>query len=114
MDNIMGMDFSTLRIISIVGMICVVILFAYKIACLVDLMKSESETMKEFDRLVYAGLIVFLPLGIGAWIYEYVTKGKKYSRLFLYPFSIALLTSLYAMVVVMPHATQFNLDYLTW
>ena len=110
----MGLDLDTLRIISAIGMICAGILFVYKIRCLVDLMKSDQASMKEYDRLVYAGLIVFLPLGIGGWLYEFITKSKKYSRLFLYPFSIAALTFAYAMVYMLPKMTQFNFDYLTW
>lgn len=114
MDNLLGLDLDTLRIISAIGMICAVTLFAYKIRCLIDLMKSGEALTKEYDRLVYAGLIVFLPLGIGGWLYEFVTKNKKYSRLFLYPFSIAVLTFVYAMVNMYPKMTQFNFDYLTW
>jgi len=77
-------------------------------------MRSQSEKVLESNRIVYAALIVFLPLGIGGWLYEFVVNEKKYSGLFLYPFGIVFLVFIYSMFYMLPNATQFSMDHLGW
>jgi uncharacterized membrane protein len=114
MDNLVGMDFNTWRFLTGIGTVGALCLYGYKIRCLIDLMKSQSDRVLEYNRIVYAALIVFLPLGIGAWLYDFVVNEKKYSPLFLYPFCVVSLVFIYTMYHVLPNATQFNMDYVGW
>lgn len=115
MNNIMGMDLEALRILSVLGMTGAVLLYAYRVYCLVDLMKSESEKLLTGNnRLIYAGLIVFIPLGIGAWLFEFVVNGKRASAFFIVPFVLVLYALLFSMYELLPIATNFNFNYLGW
>jgi len=98
----MGLDIETLRLSIIVGTCSVVALYIYRIACAVNLMRSTSPKVDGINRLIYAGMIVFIPLGIGAWIYDFVVNEKKISPLFLFPFAIFLTTFLYGMSLTLP------------
>lgn len=109
-----GLDLESLRIITIVGTVAALFLYLYRIACLVNLMQSSSEKLDGYNRAIYAGLILFVPLGIGAWIYDYVVNSKKVSPLFLFPFLVIVTTFVQGMIIVIPHGTQFNFDYIGW
>lgn len=108
------MDIESLKIITIIGTFAAVVLYIYRILCAVDLMQSTSLKVEGYNKLVYAGLIFFVPLGIGAWIYDFVVNDKKVSPLFLFPFVIVVLTFLQGMYVIWPHATNFNFDFIKW
>jgi hypothetical protein len=110
----MGMDIETLRVVSITGMLGAILLYAYRLMCLVDLMKSDSDLLAGNNRLIYAGLILFIPLGIGGWLYEFVVKAQKASLVFLIPFFITILSFGLGMTEILPHATKFNFDYIGW
>lgn len=114
MNNIIGMDLESWRIITVIGTLGAVLLYAYRISCLINLMRSESERLAGNNRLIYAGLILFIPLGIGAWLYDFVVNEKNFSPLFLFPFSIVLAMFVYTMFHLLPVATQFNFDYMKW
>lgn len=108
------MDIESLRIFSAIGSVAAVFLYIYRIVCVIGLMRSESPKVEGNNRLIYAGLIFFVPLGIGAWIYDFVVNGKKASPLFWVPFLIAIYAFVQGMFVIMPHATSFKFDFLTW
>jgi hypothetical protein len=113
-SKIMGIDVESLRLITIVGTIAAIFLYVYRITCLVGLMQSSSEKLDGFNRAIYAGLILFVPLGIGAWIYDYVVNNKKVTPLFLFPFLIVVTVFVQGMVIAAPHFTKFNFDYMGW
>ncbi len=110
----MGIDIDSLRIISVVGSISAIFLYLYRILCLVNLMQSTSEKLDGFNRAIYAALILFIPLGIGAWLYDYVVNGVKVAALFLFPFLIVVTTFAYGMFIIVPHGTKFNFDFIAW
>ena len=114
MDSLMGMSMDVWRVITVAGSICAVILYIYRIYCLINLMKKESELLTGNNRLIYAGLIFLIPLGIGAWIYDYVVNQKTASPLFIIPFISIILIFIYSMFHMMPHATNFNFDFMSW
>ena len=108
------MDLQTMRILVVIGSIAAVILYIYRIRCLVNLMCSNSPKVEGNNKLIYAGLILFIPLGIGGWIYDFVVNKKKVSALFLFPFVTVMYTVIQATLAVLPHATEFNFDYMLW
>jgi undecaprenyl pyrophosphate phosphatase UppP len=114
MNSLMGMDFESWRIITVIGTIGAVLLYVYRISCLINLMRSESEKLAGNNRLIYAGLILLIPLGIGAWLYEFIVNEKTVSPLFIFPFCIVVSMFLYGMLHILPNATQFNFDYMGW
>ena len=114
MDSLLGLDLDSWRVLTVMGTLAALCLYAYRIKCLISLMRAQSEKVLYYNRIVYAALIVFLPLGLGGWIYDYVVNEKKYSRLFLYPFCIVTLVYIYSMFHILPKATQFNFDYISW
>jgi hypothetical protein len=114
MNELMGMGLDSWRTLSAVGMVGAILLYGYRILCLVDLMRLESEKLTGNIRLIYAGLIIFIPLGIGGWLYEYVVKNKTVSPMFLFPFCIVVFTYIYGMSHILPNATQFNFDFIGW
>jgi hypothetical protein len=113
-SKMMGIDVESLRLLTIMGTGAALFLYLYRITCLLNLMQSNSEKLEGFNRAIYAGVILFVPLGIGAWIYDYVVNGKKVAPLFLFPFLIV--SSVFVMVMFMsyPHLTTFNFDYMSW
>ena len=114
MNEFMGMDLDSWRALTAVGMFSAVLLYGYRVLCLVDLMRRESDKLTGNNKLIYAGLIVLIPLGIGGWLYEFVVKNKTVSPIFLFPFSIVVYTYIYGMFHIWPNATQFNFDYIGW
>jgi hypothetical protein len=110
----MDLDIESLKLITTIGTSAAVVLYIYRIVCIIDLMRSESPKVEGMNRLIYAALIFFVPLGIGAWLYDFVVNDKKVSPLFLFPFLIVVTTFIQGMIVIMPHATNFNLDYVGW
>lgn len=110
----MGIDVEGLRIATVIGTIAAVFLYIYRIVCLIDMMRSTSQKLAEYNRVIYAGLIVFIPLGIGAWLYDFLVNEKKAPPLFVFSFSIVITTFVYGMSILLPYGNQFNFDYLTW
>ena len=108
------MDVESLKLITIVGTSAAVVLYIYRILCAVDLMRSTSSKVEGNNKLIYAGLIFLVPLGIGAWIYDFVVNEKKVPLLFLFPFVIVVFTFLQGMFVIWPHANNFNFDFVKW
>ncbi|MDC8830539.1 hypothetical protein [Alteromonas gilva] len=68
----------------------------------------ESEMLAGTNRLMYAGLILFIPLGIGAWLYDFVVNKKNFSPLFVIPFCIVLAMFVYATYYLLPVSTKFS------
>ncbi|WP_199609522.1 hypothetical protein [Flocculibacter collagenilyticus] len=114
MNSLMGMDLETWRILTVIGMTGAVFLYIYRITVLVNLMRTKSEQLDGNNRLIYAGLIIFIPLSIGAWLYDYVINKKTVAPMFLFPFSMVIVSFLYAMFTILPNATQFDFDYMGW
>lgn len=112
--SLMGLNMDVWRVISGLGLLGSGLLFLYRLICLIDLMKVSEEVIETNKKLIYAGLIVFVPLGLGAWIYEFVEKDKKYSLMFLIPFLIVIIPTAYAFIHMLPRATNFNFNYLNW
>ena len=110
----MELDMESLKLITIIGTSSAIVLYIYRILCAIDLMRSESPKVDGMNRLIYAALIFFIPLGIGAWLYDFVVNDKKVSPLFLFPFLIVVTTFVNGMIVLMPHATTFSFDYVGW
>lgn len=110
----MEIDFESIRIITIIGSIAAVALYVYRVTCAVDLMRSTSPKVEGIQKLIYAGLIFFVPLGIGAWLYDFVVNKKKASYLFLFPFIIVVASFIAGMLVIWPHFNNFNFDYMGW
>ncbi|MGQ8364434.1 hypothetical protein [Glaciecola sp. 1036] len=108
------MDLESLRLITIIGSLAAIMLYIYRIVCTVNLMRSDSPKLEGYNRLIYAGLIFIIPLGIGAWIYDFVVNNKKVSPLFLFPFAIVVTTFIQGMIILLPHVNKFNFDYIGW
>ena len=113
-SKMMGIDVESLRLLTVMGTIAALFLYLYRIICLLNLMQSTSVKLDGFNRAIYAGIILFVPLGIGGWIYDYVVNGKKIAPLFL--FSFLIVSSVFVMVMFMsyPHLSTFNFDYMGW
>jgi len=114
LGSLMGLDMDVWRVVSALGLLGSGLLLVYRLICLVDLMKVHKETIDSNHKIIYAGLIVFIPLALGAWLYEFVEKNKKVSMLFLVPFLIVIVPTGYAFLHMLPHATNFNFNYLSW
>lgn len=114
LGSLMGLDMDVWRAISALGLFGGGLLYLYRLVCIVDLMKVSEELIETNKKLIYAGLIVFIPLGLGAWIYEFVEKNKKCSPLFLIPFLIVIIPTGYAFLHMLPRATNFDFKYLNW
>ncbi len=114
MDNFHGLDLDILRTLTTIGALCAFLLYAYRAYCLVRLLKFYEPNDNSNKQLIYAGLIVFIPLGIGGWIFDYCENDKLFPWLFLVPFVIALGVSAYMFYLIMPVSTSFNMSFLNW
>lgn len=108
----MGMDIAFWRLLTGIGAFCVVLLYMYRVLCLVSLMKLDSAALPDNSRLVYAGLIVFLPLGIGGWIYDFVVNKRTMPLLFVVPFLSVALVAIHSFSYTLLHTNNFNFDFL--
>lgn len=110
-----GLDLESWRILIVLGMIGGLMLFIYKIVCLIELMKPTArENLENIEKLIYAGIIFFIPLGIGGFIYQYSVKAKSISNFFVIGFLMAVIPAAILGLAVTMNATSFNLDYLSW
>lgn len=114
MNGFAALDIETLRTVAIYGAVGAILLYGYRILCLIDLMKSDSELLAGNNRLIYAGLILVIPLGIGAWLYEFLVNEKKASPFFVIPFLMTIIPYGIGMLEILPHSTQFNFDFIGW
>jgi len=113
MTDLFGIPITHLRISTAVGMITSVALFVYEVSRFVDCMKHDQDSFKgSYDKLIWAAMIIYLPLGIGGWAYDRVVNHKGCDPKFGIPFTLAIVSIGYTMIKVLPLSTNFNLDFL--
>ncbi len=114
METFIGLETFTLRALMLLGTIGAIFLFFYKLKCLIDLMSNEELAQKtDNSKLIYAGLITFIPLAAGAFIYEWCVN-KFLSKFYLFGLVLVLVPATIMFVHALPHLTNFDLNFLDW
>lgn len=114
-DSLFGMPLNQMRVLVAVSAFGAVLLFGYKLLRLVQLLQLDrQEQWQHNEKLIYAGLIVLLPLGLGAWVYDYNVRKKRLDPVYAILFLITVVPVVIAMAGILPHATQFGFDFLGW
>lgn len=67
------------------------LLFVYQLYCLFDLMAKNSPVTESSDRVIWALLIVLVPLGIGAWLYQLRIYRRAFPVFYLLSFLLAVI-----------------------
>ncbi len=53
-----------------------------------------------------------MPLGIGAYLYDVVSRRNPLQPLFLIPFAGVVCSTVYMLIKIWPRSTNFNFDFL--
>ena len=114
-NTLAGVDFTTWRILSGVSVSGVALLYVYRFLCLLSLLKNDNAAIRERnDKLIYTVLIVLIPLGLGAFIYEYVANSRSVSKLFYIGFALAVIPAVILFSSFMIHETSLDTAYGSW
>lgn len=111
--SMLGMDFAMMQAHTLMSGFCVFVLLCYRLYVIVDCMRrSPAEFPAPSDRIVWTGLAVLVPLGIGAYLYHVVFLRRPFQWFFITPFSIIVFTSGYLLVKIWPMGTKVSFDFL--
>ena len=109
----LGLDITTARVLTTICALGVTILYLYRLLTVVHCMRQPAADFPApTDRLIWVALAMFVPLGLGAWVYDHVRRGRSFSLLFVVPFSAVAISFLLFTVPVWQRATKFSFDFL--
>ena len=109
----LGLDITTARILTTICAVGVAILYLYRLLTVVHCMRRPpTDFPAPTDRLIWVGLAMFVPLGLGAWVYDLVRRGRSFPLLFIIPFATVTGCFLWITIPVWQRATQFSFDFL--
>lgn len=112
-EQIPIISFETMRVMVGLAAICTLVLFIYRITTVIHCMSRDPESFpSHVDRVVWAILAMIVPLGIGAYLYDVVSRKNPFRLIFLIPFAGVLFSMAFVMIEIWPHATRFQFDFL--
>ena len=95
-----------------VSAIAVGVLYLYRLMTVVHCMRRPAEEFPAtIDRAIWVGLAMFIPLGLGAVLYDIVRRGR-FPLLFIIPFLTVGICSLWVFIPVLQRATKFSFDFM--
>lgn len=110
--SISGLTGGTLRILTVVCAIAVGLLYLYRLRTVVHCMRQPvGEFPAATDRIIWVGLAMLIPLGLGAVLYDIVRHGRIPLR-FIIPFLTVAVCLLWFFIPMFPRATKFSFDFL--
>lgn len=108
-----GLDLTTARTLVLVSGIGVMLLYLYRLLTVIHCMSQPvAQFSAAIDRLIWVGLAIFVPLGLGAWVYDVVHRGRFFPLLFIVPFAAVAVCFFWFMIPVWQRATNFKFDFL--
>ena len=112
-QSMLGMDIGTMRAMTVIAGISTLVLYLYRIHSIIHCMgRDPGEFPSQVDRVVWCGLAAFMPLGIGAYLYDLVSRRNPFQLFFLIPFFGVTIPACYMFIKFLPHATNFNFNFL--
>ncbi len=104
-------NMEAMRSVFVFSTLGMILLFLYQVTTFIHLLKNEALLEKQgYYGLIYTAIILMLPLGIGAAIYDRVVR-ERLSKLFFIGFSISITTLSIVYLKSLKHANHF--EFLT-
>ena len=104
-----------IRQLMLVSMFGAILLFFYQLTRLAEIMRRDDAFRAvHHEKALYVAIVLVLPLGLGAWIYDYVVNRKWLDPLFAVALLLTLIPACVVFMHFLPHMTEFNFDFLSW
>ncbi|MHA3771779.1 hypothetical protein ACXR0O_09615 [Verrucomicrobiota bacterium sgz303538] len=112
-SSALGVSVGTLRFVTAVSAIAVGVLYLYRLLTVAHCMRQPVEQFQApIDRLIWVALAMLVPLGLGAWLYDLVRRGRPLPPLFVVPFAIVAICFLSVAIPLLSRSTKFNFNFL--
>lgn len=112
-EQMLGVSLDTMRMLTGVAAICTSALYIYRVYTVVHCMcRHPDDFPSHVDRGVWAILAMIVPLGIGAYLYDIVSRRNPFQLMFLVPFTGVALSFGLVITMIWPRSTNFNFNFL--
>ena len=112
-EQMLGVSLDTMRFVTGVAMICTSALYIYRFYTVVHCMSRHPDDFpSHVDRVVWSILAMIVPLGIGAYLYDLVSRRNPFQLMFLVPFTGVVLSFGFVILKIWPRSTNFKFDFL--
>ena len=112
-EQMLGVSLDTMRMITGITAICTSALFIYRIFTVIHCMSRHPDDFpSHVDRVVWPILAMLVPLGIGAYLYDVVSRRNPLQLMFLVPFAGVAISFGFVIMKIWPRSTNFTFDFL--
>ena len=112
-EEMLGVSIGTMRMVTIIAALCTLSLYIYRLQSVIHCMRRDADDFpSQVDRVVWSLLSAFMPLGIGAYLYDVVSRKNPLQPLFLIPFAGVVCSIIFMLIKVWPRSTSFSFDFL--
>lgn len=109
----LGMDPEAIRNYWMGSLACVSVLYLYRIITVIRCMRAPlTEFITPIDRLIWVGLSMFVPLGIGAYLFDVTVKRFYINPFFLIPIGYLGFVAIKIGERLITNMTQFKFDFI--
>lgn len=108
-----GVELEAVRNYWMATLSCVGVLYLYRLITVIRCMRAPlTDFLTPIDRLIWVGLAMFVPLGIGAYLFDVTVKRFYINPLFLVPIGFLCFVAIKVGYPLITNMTHFKFDFL--
>lgn len=113
LNQMLGVNLKQLRYVWMSCMGAVGVLYLYRLVTIVRCMRAPLDTFKTpFDRLIWVGLAIMVPLGLGAYLYDIVQARRPLRLMFILPALVILYSATFFGVPLLLKSNNLTFDFM--